>query len=133
MERRHFLHVLGGSALAACSSGGDSAPIKAASLKVGDVVALSNASAFVGRDAGGLYAMSSICKHAQCDVRSGTIERNPVMLKCPCHGSAYDAVGTVTSPPATQSLDHIALSVGADGTISVSPNQIVPASTRTMG
>jgi Rieske Fe-S protein len=137
MERRHFLQVLGGSIVAqACSS--PAAPpvvLHAVDVKVNTLTALANLKAFVGRDAGGLYAMSSICKHEQCDIANGgkILAGPPPKLQCGCHGSEYDANGTVINPPSVTNLDHIALTVAADGTISVNPNTIVPASTRTMG
>lgn len=136
MDRRRFLHVIGGSVVAqACgpTMTSSSAPLKAVDVKLGSLVALANVSAFVGRDAMGLYAMNGICTHAQCDIsKTGKILSGP-KLQCTCHGSEFDANGTVLNPPATQSLDHIALTIGADGTISVNTSSVVPATTRVQG
>lgn len=136
MERRVFLKVVGGAVVAeACGTATvPTTTLKAADVKPNTLIALSNVSAFVGRDAGGLYAMSSICKHAQCDIANGgkIIAGPPPKLQCTCHGSEYDANGTVINPPSTTNLDHIALAVAADGTISVNKDMIVPATTRVM-
>ena len=136
MERRHFLQVVGGSIVAqACSPAAPPVTLKAIDVKANTLVALSNAKAFVGRDAGGLYAMSSICKHEMCDIANGgkILPGPPPKLQCACHGSEYDANGTVINPPSTTNLDHVALAVAADGTISINTATIVPASTRTPG
>lgn len=137
MERRHFLQVLGGSIVAQACSSPMMPPVtlKAADVMPNTLVALSNISAFVGRDAGGLYAMSSICKHQSCDIANGgkILAGPPPKLECLCHGSQYDANGTVINPPSTTNLDHVALSVAADGTISVNTMMVVPATTRTPG
>jgi Rieske Fe-S protein len=109
--------------------------LKAADVKANTLVSLANVSAFVGRDSGGLYAMSSICKHQSCDIANGgkIIAGPPPKLQCACHGSEYDANGTVINPPSTTNLDHIAMTVATDGTISVNASMVVPATTRVMG
>ncbi len=134
MERRHFLQVLGGSIVAqACSPAAPPVILKAIDVKLNTLTALSNVKAFVGRDAMGLYAMSSICKHMDCDIASGGKILAGPKVQCGCHGSEYDANGKVINPPSTTDLDHIDLVVAADGTISVNASKIVPAATRTAG
>ncbi len=134
MERRHFLQVLGGSIVAqACSPAAPPVILKAADVKINTLTALANVKAFIGRDAGGLYAMSSICKHENCDIASGgKIVAGP-KLQCGCHGSEYDANGKVINPPSVTDLDHIDMAVASDGTISVNATKIVPPTTRTPG
>jgi len=134
-NRRHFLQVLGsGAVVAACSdSKMTNAPLKAMDLKAGDLKFLSNAPAIVGRDSGGLYALSSICKHQNCDIAQGGKLLAGGIIQCGCHASQYDANGKVKGPPSTTDLDHIELTLAADGTISVNPSKIVPAATRTPG
>jgi nitrite reductase/ring-hydroxylating ferredoxin subunit len=136
MERRHFLQVLGGSIVAQACSAPMQPPVilHAVDVKMNTLVALANLKAFVGRDAGGLYAMSSICKHEACDIANGGKILAGPKLQCACHGSEYDANGIVINPPSTTNLDHVALSVNAaDGVISVNTTTIVAATTRTMG
>ena len=49
--------------------------------------------------AGSFRAFSSTCTHQQCEVRpSGGL------LRCPCHGSAYDLEGEVVRGPAGKPL-----------------------------
>ncbi len=87
-------------------------------------------STLVGRDAGGLYAMTSLCTHASCDLRTnGTVSGGQLM--CGCHGSKYTLDGTRVSGPAPASLAHLKLTVNADKTISVDPNEKVDAGLRT--
>lgn len=134
-NRRTFLQVFGtGWVVAACGDSGGGGALKATDLKVGDLKFLSNVSAIVGRDSGGLYAMSSICKHQSCDIASGgkILPGPPAIIQCGCHASQYDANGAVKSPPSTTNLDHIELSVAKDGTISVNTATVVPAATRVM-
>ena len=72
----------------------------------------------VARDANGLYAMSAVCTHAGCllDDTSNTIAAG---LSCPCHGSSFDGNGRVTRGPAGSPLEHYAVTIGADGSITV--------------
>jgi Rieske Fe-S protein len=83
----------------------------------------------IGRDAGGVYAMTLICTHFQCDISTdGTVDVDGIT--CGCHGSAFDGDGGVTNGPATAPLDHLAVTIGDDGAISVDTAQVVEASTR---
>lgn len=151
-ERRTFLKVLGGAAVAmvvpACSSdpassssssssstGGSSSSSSggAAQLKVADVAegALVNGpgTTLVGRDAGGLYAMSSLCTHSRCDLKmDGVISASDVV--CKCHNSKFDKNGAVLRGPATAPLEHFKVVV-TDGVISVDTTTKVAATDRT--
>jgi cytochrome b6-f complex iron-sulfur subunit len=51
------------------------------------------------RDEEGVYAISKICTHLGCIVRS-TVDG----FACPCHGSLFAADGSVTKGPAPQPL-----------------------------
>jgi nitrite reductase/ring-hydroxylating ferredoxin subunit len=84
----------------------------------------------LGRDAGGLYAMTNVCTHQGCAV--GVIgAAGQESLSCPCHGSAFDANGAVTRGPARTPLAHYQITTAADGSLSICVGSIVPASTRT--
>ena len=90
---------------------------------------LTGQSVILGRDAGGLFAMSSICTHAGCDmVSAGTISSSDV--SCLCHGSVFDASGNPTAGPASTPLQHFAVTIAKDGTFSVNTGSTVSASTR---
>jgi nitrite reductase/ring-hydroxylating ferredoxin subunit len=142
MDRRELLVMVGATAgaaaaviaLPACGPVTGSPPTGTVSvgnlsaLPVGGMLVMSNV--VVARDAGGVYAMSAVCTHAGCllDESSQTIAAG---LSCPCHGSAFDGNGNVTRGPARAPLQHYAVTVAADGSLSVDGSQPVSASTRT--
>lgn len=140
--RRKLLSVVGsstgllviGAAIPACGNQTGTPPTgpvsasNVSALSVGTMITLSNI--VVARDAGGVYAMSAVCTHAGClleDV-SDTISAG---LYCPCHGSAFDGDGAVTRGPARAALQHYAVTIAADGTITVDGSQPVSADVRT--
>lgn len=141
MSRRRLLSIAGSSTgamiVAAVPGCGDptgsppSGPVPAgnvSALSVGGMHTFSNV--VVARDSGGLYAMSAVCTHAGCllDDSSGTMAAG---LYCPCHGSTFDAAGAVTRGPARAPLQHYAIVVAADGSITVDGSHPVSADTRT--
>lgn len=143
LNRRSFLSVTGASAgllvvagaLPGCGNASispPSGPVAAgnvSAISVGSLIML--ADVIVARDASGVYAMSRACTHQGCPVNDTS---NGVAggLKCPCHGSAFDGNGAVTHGPAGAPLQHYAVSIGADGTMTVDGAQPVSADTRTM-
>jgi Rieske Fe-S protein len=74
--------------------------------------------------------MSAVCTHAGCllDDGASTIVAG---LDCPCHGSTFDGNGGVTGGPARSPLQHYAVTIAADGGITVDGSQAVSASSRT--
>ena len=58
---------------------------------------------FVIRRGGRVWAMSSICTHKGCKVRS----QSDASFVCKCHGSTFDAEGRVTKAPATRDLPRL--------------------------
>ena len=97
-------------------------------LAVGSLLVMTNF--VVARDANGVYAMSAVCTHAGCllDDSASTIAAG---LGCPCHGSTFDGNGSVTAGPARSPLQHYAVTIAADGSITVDGSQPVSSSTRT--
>jgi Rieske Fe-S protein len=145
--RRHFLQMVScatagtavlGSGVLACGSDGDegqaaaSGPIPAGSVSdvaVGSLQGVGDQPVAIGRDARGLYALSTICTHQACNIRkSGSVSANG--LACNCHGSRYDANGSVTNGPAPRSLDHYKVELAPDGSIIIQGGQIVPQDER---
>jgi Rieske Fe-S protein len=81
------------------------------------------------RDADGVYAMTTICTHQQCDIsQSGSI--STAALSCGCHGSQFDIDGNVTSGPARLPLDHFAVTIDDQGNITVQAGEVVAPDTR---
>jgi nitrite reductase/ring-hydroxylating ferredoxin subunit len=112
-----------------------SGPVSAgnvAALPVGAMLVLSNIviNIVIAPDATGVYAMSAICAHAGCflDDASTTIAAG---LYCPCHGSSFDGDGVVIGGPARAALQHYAVMVAADGSLTVDGSQLVSGTTRT--
>jgi cytochrome b6-f complex iron-sulfur subunit len=137
LSRRRFLAVAGAAAAASgCSSPGASpAPVgevqagTVSELAVGSLVVVGSEPVCIGRDTAGVYAMTLTCTHAGCDIgQQGTV--SPQRLFCGCHGSEFDANGNVIRGPATQPLDHFAVSVDASGNLTIHGDQVVAASQR---
>lgn len=76
---------------------------------------------------------SGTCPHMNCVVNLTAAKT----FQCPCHNSAFDAEGKVTSMPAPRPLDTLEYRVSADGQLSVqyqnfrkglTTKELVPAS-----
>jgi Rieske Fe-S protein len=101
------------------------------SVAVGFLAAVGGAPVILGRDAGGLYAMTAICTHEQCDMtQNGTI--SPGAIACNCHGSRFSGVGSVTAGPASSPLKHYRVDLATDGAITVQAGTVVDPSVRTV-
>jgi cytochrome b6-f complex iron-sulfur subunit len=83
------------------------------------------ATAWLGRDEEGFYALSAICPHLGCTVQAAT----GAVFDCPCHGSRFDGQGRVLEGPATAPLSFLAVSL-EEGEIVVHPGHAVPSQTR---
>ena len=81
----------------------------------------------VARDAAGLYAMTSVCPHEQCDVQFAPATHD---FECPCHLSTFDFNGGLTMGPATTGLVHYAVALDASGNVVVDLQTNVPPTTR---
>ncbi len=131
--RRLFLKVLAAGPLLACSDAGgdprgfeDAAAGNVSATSVGTLVTVPNAPCILGRDKDGVYAMTNTCTHQGCDVSpSGNA------ISCPCHGSRFNANGAVLAGPASSPLVHFAVSLDADGNLTVHGQTRVSADVRT--
>lgn len=132
-NRRDFLRI-GGSAVAAaalarCGEGldrGQFAAGDASSFEEGTLTFFDEGPFFVGRDSGGLYALSAVCPHDGCVTVAGEAE-----ITCPCHRAAFAFDGELLFGPAIVGLEHLSLVVEASGRVVVDTNVTVAADTRT--
>jgi len=92
------------------STAGAAGMIAVADVPVGGSASADNAGAPVvvaQPKAGEVVAFSAICTHKGC-----TVNPDGAQLKCPCHGSVYDAfTGEVVSGPAPAPLPPVTVSV----------------------
>jgi nitrite reductase/ring-hydroxylating ferredoxin subunit len=142
LNRRTFLSISGTSAgllavsaaVPSCGNptGSDpTGPVAAgnlSALSIGTILVMSNI--VVARDVNGVYAMSAVCTHQGCLINDSakTIAGG---LQCPCHGSAFDGSGLVIHGPAQRPLQHYAVTIAADGSMTVEGDQPVAADART--
>jgi Rieske Fe-S protein len=140
--RRDFLRVCALGTTACAFASGCSNPSAAAPAQFGDVVAgnvntlpvgtlqrVGTQPVFVGRDSEGLYAVTSTCTHAGCDVVSQGSNTSALLI-CPCHGSRFDRNGAVTQGPAELPLVHFAVEVDSGGNVTIHGGTQVSAATR---
>ena len=132
--RRTFLRT---TACMACvmaapaCGGGDLGPVDGGRVEdyangvlkyVGDGVA-------VGKDEEGLYAISTICTHQDCDIgEDGTLTQD--LITCGCHGSQFGFDGSVITGPAQDPLDFYEISIGDFGEVTVHTDRSADPSTR---
>jgi nitrite reductase/ring-hydroxylating ferredoxin subunit len=123
-----------GGSLGGAGSGGTAGAVGNANpgVVVGNVSAIALGSFsivggifFMGRDAGGIYAMSMQCTHKFCALDMVGNE-----LDCPCHASRFDRTGKVLAGPATTPLPYYAVYVDSAGNISVDRFTVVSSSIR---
>jgi nitrite reductase/ring-hydroxylating ferredoxin subunit len=139
-RRRFLLLATNAAALGACSSTPGVPPIDfgnlaagtASSLHVGSLLVVGAEPVCIGRDPGGIYAMTLTCPHSGCDIgQTGNV--SPQGLLCGCHGSTFDANGNVLSGPAPAPLDHFAVTADGSGNLTIHGGQVVAQSQRLKG
>lgn len=93
-------------------------------LAEGEAFVPAGRSVAVFKDAGGVFAISTICTHLGCVVNA-----KPEGFECPCHGSRFSADGHVTKGPAPKALPW--LKITADGNqIQIDEAETVPEGTK---
>jgi len=73
---------------------------------------LSNIPALLLHTDEGFSALSLVCTHLGC-----TVELKESGFTCPCHGSKYDAEGSVLNGPAQKKLNALRVEVTTDGNL----------------
>jgi len=91
----------------------------------GSATHLAQAGAWLLRDAGGLYAISTVCPHLGC-----TVERQADGFHCPCHGSQFTPEGQVRQGPATRPLSYLKLSLSGQGRVVLHTDQVAQPAER---
>jgi cytochrome b6-f complex iron-sulfur subunit len=125
-ERREFLALLGGGAMALAGLGTAITAVrflwpevvfeeerrfrvgKPEEIPVGTLIAMPQQRIYVMRAAEGFFAMSATCTHLGCLTR---YERENNRIFCPCHGSRFSTEGKVTDGPAPRPLPRLQLTV----------------------
>jgi cytochrome b6-f complex iron-sulfur subunit len=77
------------------------------------------------RDAEGVFAISRVCTHLGCLVKSEADG-----FHCPCHGSRFAPNGSVVKGPAPKALPWLAVSRVGAGTYLIDESKLVPAGTK---
>jgi len=127
LSRRKFLQVVGTSGAAvgaaACSEEYDFTPEVGRwdvgvpdEYTEGELRFFETGPILVGRDAGGMYAMSAICTHQACVLGDEPDEVDGSMdppIECGCHQSQYDANGVDLAGPSARPLQHYVVTLEA--------------------
>ncbi len=71
---------------------------------------------WIVRNAGGFYALSTVCTHLGCTPNWLAADRK---FKCPCHGSGYLITGVNVEGPAPRPLERFKITLADDGQIVV--------------
>jgi Rieske Fe-S protein len=141
LSRRELL-VLGGGVVCARAMGcGGNAPVvldadiaagNAASIATNSLQVVVGKSVAIGRDGGGIYALSLVCTHEGCDIptSAGGAVVSFQRIHCGCHGSDFNGVGNVLGGPATRPLPHLEVVADTAGALTIHGNVEVPAATR---
>ena len=94
------------------------------SLPVGEAFIPPSRAVAVFRDAEGVYAISTICTHLGCVVKSGAEG-----FECPCHGSRFKPDGAVARGPAPRPLAWLKVKASGSG-FQVDEGKTVAAGTK---
>lgn len=94
-------------------------------LAEGTAVVPAGRSVALFRDAEGVYAISTVCTHLGCIVKSEADG-----FHCPCHGSRFAPDGNVSKGPAPAPLKWLAVSKGDGGTFVVDEGRAVARGTK---
>ena len=77
----------------------------------------------------GFSVASAVCTHRGCTV---AYFQSDERFHCPCHGSVFNADGTVEHGPAPRPIEWFEVTLARDGQLRVDKDRTVPASYRLM-
>jgi Rieske Fe-S protein len=133
------------SSASASSSSGAACEMTPAGVKLGKPSSyaatglhiVTNSGVLIGRDANGLYALTAVCTHQQCDMSAvdaggpyGQLAAGGKDITCLCHGSEFSATGVVVRGPAYNPLRAYPLALGCDGYLYVDKTKHVATTVR---
>lgn len=78
---------------------------------------------FIIRRGNRFQAVSAVCTHLGCTVSRASIGNG---FQCPCHGSLFDADGSVLDGPAPKPLRWFSISLSRDGRLVINTAKPVP-------
>ncbi len=87
---------------------------KPADFTVGAREVFENAQFALVREQDGFAAISLVCTHLRCTVRT-----SEAGFECPCHGSQYDRNGSITGGPAPEPLDWYKVGITPNGELEI--------------
>ncbi len=111
--------------MGSCAGNPFSSGMKPAQFAMNTATYFNGQDAFICRDNGGLYALSSLCTHSGC-----TNKPSGGGFRCPCHGATFSLQGDATRAPAFTPLDHYMTCLDNSGNVAFDTNQTVSAATR---
>ncbi len=93
-------------------------------LPLGTRLPLSRQRVTLVRGEAGIAAISNTCTHLGC-----VIATTEIGFDCPCHGSRFDAEGSVLAGPAPRPLPWFKVSLSPSGDVEVDTAEPVPTGT----
>jgi Rieske Fe-S protein len=102
----------------------------ASSVAPGTLTPVDGSAVAIGRDGGGIYAMSLVCTHQGCDIASSGGIVSFSIVHCGCHGSEFDNQGRVILGPASRPLPHLLVTADGANQLTIHGDTVVPATDR---
>jgi cytochrome b6-f complex iron-sulfur subunit len=100
-----------------------------ADFSYGSPTLLPDEKIFVFRDRDkGFSVVSAVCPHLGCTVTHAADQK----FHCPCHGSIFNANGTVQHGPSPRALEWYEVALARDGQLVVNKDKVVPPANRLM-
>lgn len=92
---------------------------------IGTIFLVPSARVLVISDTEGIYAVSAVCTHRGCLIKS-----KKGVLMCPCHGAQFDLNGKVINGPARDNLAWYPITMDTLGSLTLDTSKTIPAGTK---